>query len=433
MKQVVLLAWLLLLFTACQKHEEEIAPADRPDARLQEVLTAYKAQLTGAEHGWKAMLYPKTGEVYSFLLKFTPDDRVIMTGDINAATTIPAESSYRLKAMQLPSLLFDTFSHLHVLADPSNPRQEEAPGQGRYVDFEFNFESATAETIVLNGQYHGSKLVLTKASQAQAASYASNIGPYVGAFERLNSFVSYFKHLSIGTKTYDIQVNTHYRTLLITYFTGETAQVFSTGFYFTDEGMVLLEPFTHQGLTISMLRAPQFNTAGSQLHFTVDNVAATIRQADRPVKVDVQGARDFFNASTGDDYWLSPFGFTIRGVEDSLKLSQFADYRFVAFWPRFGTSNNMVYDLFGIVKQNAEGGFYLAHGPAAVSQVSSDGRIIYNYLGTFGNIPAQELPAVTASRQLWTDPQGFYVVRTGNNSVDLVSAKDGQAWLSLFR
>src|SRR5215207_9231301 len=131
MKKLLHLAWLLLLFTACQQDDTDIAPEEKPDARLNKVLSDYKTLLSGAEYGWKATLQTQPGEVYSFLLKFTPNDRVTMTSDINASTTTPLESSYRLKAMQQPSLLFDTYSHLHVLADPDPDRNGGEVGQGR--------------------------------------------------------------------------------------------------------------------------------------------------------------------------------------------------------------------------------------------------------------------------------------------------------------
>ena len=433
MKKILLLGWLVLLFSACQKHEDEVAPEDLPDARLEKALTGYKTQLTEAQYGWKAMLYPKGGQVYSFLMKFSPTDRVTMAGDIDPSTGIPLESSYRLKAMQQPSLLFDTYSHLHILADPDPEKSNGDVGEGKYSDFEFYFESATAETITLKGQRHGSRLVLTKATQAQADSYNTNIGAYVGAIAHLNSFATYFKRLTIGTKMYDIQVNNADRTIMFMYFTGETASTFTSGFYYSDEGLVLLRPFTHEGQSISLLKGLQFTPGSSQINLSINNVAATVREAARPVKVDVQGARGFYNSATGEDYWVGETGFTVNGVPDALKLNNLPGFYFLALWPKFGVSDNVIYDLMSFVKVNAEGtALEIAYGPAATSRLTADGRIVYTYLGILGTVPSAEEPAVTAVQQMWTDPEGFFVVAYGDN-IDLVSAKDGKTWLSTFR
>ena len=85
------------------------------------------------------------------------------------------------------------------------------------------------------------------------------------------------------------------------------------------------------------------------------------------------------------------------------------------------------------VKVNAEGtALEIAYGPAATSRLTADGRIVYTYLGILGTVPSPEEPAVTAVQQMWTDPEGFFVVAYGDN-IDLVSAKDGKTWLSTFR
>lgn len=432
MKKLLLLAGLLLWFTACQQHEDELAPAELPDARLQKVLADYKTLLTGSEHGWKAVLVTGSGLEFHFLFTFTPEDRVIMAGDINESTATPQESSYRLKAMQQPALLFDTYSHLHILADPDPNKSGGQVGQGQSSDFEFRFDSASPETITLTGQYHGSKLVLTKATAAEKANYISNIIAQVSLWEQLNTFTTYFKRLVVNGKAYDIQVDKASRTLIFHYFEGETANIFSTKFSFSEQAIVLANPFTHAGLAISELKGVQFDAGNRRLQLTVNNQAAVIQEAQQPVKVDVQGARNFFNAGTGKNYWIAEAGFTVNGVPDAIKLRQIPGFYFLVLWPRYNTSNNVLYDLLGFVKINAEGtGLQLVYGPAAASRVSADGRLIYNYLGLLGEVPAGEEPAVTATRQIWTDPQGFYVVRTGAQSADLVSAKDGRAWLSV--
>jgi Domain of unknown function (DUF4302) len=434
MKKIILLAWLLLLFTACQKNEDQVAPADQPDARLNKVLTDYKALLTGAEHGWKAVLVPGTNVEYHFLLKFTPNDRVVMTSDINASTAAPLESSFRLKAMQQPALLFDTYSYLHILADPDPAKSNGEGTDGQFSDFEFTFDSATPETITLRGQYHGSKLVLTKATAADA-NYINNFVSQVAAWEKLNTFTTYFKRLTIGAKAYDIQVNHAARTLAFSYFVGETLNIFTTRFSYTEQGLVLAQPFTHEGLSISTLQGLQFIPDSRHLTLTINNEAATIQEAAQPVKVDVQGARNFFNSATGNNYWVSETGFTVEGVPDAFKIRSLPNFIFLALWPLFGNPDNETADLLAFVKPNAAGdALVIAYGPFAASQVTAEGRIVYKDENQVrGQVPPGEEAAVTATKQLWTQPEGFYVVWTGNTTLDLVSARDGKAWLSLTR
>ncbi|MGV3503778.1 MAG: DUF4302 domain-containing protein [Adhaeribacter sp.] len=431
-KLLLLSCLLLLLLPACQNHEDPVAPADRPDARLAKVLAEYKTLLTGAPYGWKAELRTNAGELYNFLFTFRPEDRVTMASDINGATATPLESTYRLKAMQHPALLFDTYSHLHILADPDPAKNGGVAGEGRFSDFEFDFSSVTDQTITLKGQRFGSQLVLTKATQAEAATFITDLVAQAQALANLSTFTTYFKRFSVGTQAFDVQVDMAGRTLVFTYFIGEEARTFSTTFYFSGQGLVLTQPFTQGGLNISLLRNLVFNATTRQLEFSVNEVPATIRESARPVKVDVLGARNFQNAGTGNNYWVGASGITVNGVPDALKFSQLPDFQFLALWPKFGTSNGVVYDLLGFVKVNAAGGLELAYGPAAVPRVSIDGRLIYTYLGMLGTLPAAEEPVITQARQIWTEPQGFFVV-TYDTTIDLVSAKDGKTWISLFR
>src|SRR5690606_32590890 len=102
---------LLFGLSSCQNDDEALPIGERPDERLNSTLANYKSQLVNAPYGWKGVLYPGAGGGYSFYFVFLQDDRVIMYSDIDANTAaVPLESTYRLKAMQRPSLLFDTYS-----------------------------------------------------------------------------------------------------------------------------------------------------------------------------------------------------------------------------------------------------------------------------------------------------------------------------------
>jgi hypothetical protein len=357
-----------------------------------------------------------------------------MRSDINAGSAATAlESTYRLKAMQQPALLFDTYNYMHILADPDSRQSNGDVGAGKYSDFEFSFESVTPETITLKGNLQGSRLVLTKATQDEADNYISRIAERVKAFESINNFTTYFKRLVIGNQPFDISVDTNLRQITLTYFEGGTSKFFFTEFYYTESGVEFLTPFSFGSLNITGLNTMQYNAINQSIEFTVNNVAGTIREATRPATVDEQAARTFFNA-TGNDYWIAETGFTVNGVRDAYKISSIEDFYFIAFWPkRKDTSSGQTYDLFGVV--TLEPGAdepTLSFGPAAVSRLTNDGRIVYSLLGMLGEQPAETEPIITPTIELWTDTQGFYVVPT-QYGVDLVSARDGKSWINLYR
>src|SRR5688572_18106495 len=108
----ILIVFLVLAaaLTSCTKEEDPVFEKS-PDERLQEKLTAYQVQLSGAQNGWNGLLVTDSGRgsTHSFYFKFNDQNRVTMLSDFDpvSATTFK-ESSYRIKALLQPSLLFDT-------------------------------------------------------------------------------------------------------------------------------------------------------------------------------------------------------------------------------------------------------------------------------------------------------------------------------------
>jgi hypothetical protein len=79
-----------------------------------------------------------------------------MLSDFNETTaTVLKESSYRLKALQQPTLIFDTYSYLHLLSDPDPNVAGGIAGKGYNSDFEFAYDPtiAQADTIILTGRF----------------------------------------------------------------------------------------------------------------------------------------------------------------------------------------------------------------------------------------------------------------------------------------
>lgn len=418
---------MIFILSACEKEED--TPAERPDERLNEVLSNYKSQLVGSVYGWKAILYPDGGAGYSFLFQFTDNDRVQMYSDINAGTaTESKESTYRLQALQRPSLLFDTYSYLHILADPDASKSGGDWGEGQYSDFEFAFESASADTITLSGQYNGSRLVLIRATQEEAQNYIRNIAETAETFENITQLTTYFKRLTAGNQVFDISMDVSARRITFSYYEGDVARSFTSSYYYTENGLVLLEPFVNNQLSIRSLSALRYHATDRRFTLKVNNdIDASIREATSPIKTDLQAVQRFYNAP--GEYWVSLYGFTIDGIPDALQLSTIPDFDFLVYWPRFNRENGTEYDLMGFVIGNA-----IQYGPAAVPSFTNDGRIVYNFFGILGadNIPEAQQPIVTAVQEQWADPQGYYVVQTGSSSYDLVSAKDARSWISFL-
>ena len=161
MKKYILLYVLFaaVLLPACTK-KTDLLFSEPVDVRLEKALQAYHSALMQAP-GWKLFVYPKGLQSQgievgglTYYVSFADSNRVKMVSDfvIDMAST-PKESGYRIKASQRPSLIFDTYSYIHVAADPDpnvsfSPTQ--AGGYGWGTDFEFSFTKAEQRDPLLN-------------------------------------------------------------------------------------------------------------------------------------------------------------------------------------------------------------------------------------------------------------------------------------------
>lgn|GEM_PF-2178160 len=163
----------LLLFSSCKKDYDKSVFEQLPQERSAEMLKDYKTILTSAPYGWQAYIYPGSGGLAStFLFKFDSTNRVITNCDLGPSTiTTPMESSYSLRALQMTTLVFDTYSYLHLLADPNDKVMGGTRGQGFYSDYEFYFMgvSANKDTLYMEGAQKGMPLTLVKVTDDNRA------------------------------------------------------------------------------------------------------------------------------------------------------------------------------------------------------------------------------------------------------------------------
>ncbi len=142
MKNLLIILFLLIAAISSCKKEDKSVFDKSPDERLNEKLAEYQGQLSSAQNGWKGLLRTDSGRgsTHSFYFKFNNTNRVVMLSDFDSLSAVTLkESSYRLKALQQPSLIFDTYSYLHVLSDPDPRVNGGVTGAGLLSDFEFYF------------------------------------------------------------------------------------------------------------------------------------------------------------------------------------------------------------------------------------------------------------------------------------------------------
>lgn len=413
------------LFSACKKDDSDLF-GKSPDERLNESLAAYQNQLAGATNGWKGFIYPRSGGVYSFYFKFNEANRVNMLSSFDSASAVTLkESSYRLKALQQPSLLFDTYSYLHVLADPDPNENGGIVGAGLRSDFEFYFDAGSADTINLVGRLNGSRATLIKATPEEAAGFIN--GQLATGF-LLNKLQTYFKRVTIGSERFDFNINPSTRTISMVDATGNLLDTtITTGYYMTFGGIGFIKPLVAGSQNISGISNLTYNQLSQTISCTVNNTAATISNVIVPLKADLNAPRRWWNAVVPDSsYWVSIEGFHVDGIEDAFHIRNLPDFSILVYYPNFVNLPVGIGDALLFVRQND---FY---GPIMSSPPTfTGGRAIFNASGYEYPSPAgTPTDPIIQTRTKITIPDGYYFVQTSQSSYDMVSAVDGRSWMS---
>jgi hypothetical protein len=158
----ILVLGLSIFFIGCQKSEVVPLFDKSANVRVAESIKDYKTKLSGAAYGWRGLYYPNGAKDggYTFYLKFDANGALSMYSDLSLGFSDQAfETSYQVKVLQQPTLIFDTYSYLHELVNP-----DYNGGDGALADLELTFKSATADKIELKGNKNNTEMVLIKIS-----------------------------------------------------------------------------------------------------------------------------------------------------------------------------------------------------------------------------------------------------------------------------
>lgn len=429
-KYLLYLILIISVFTACKKEDDPVF-SQSPDERITAELNKYKQELVNAPYGWKGLIFPKgvAGSVFSFYFRFTDANRVSMFSDFDPTTSVTLkESSYRLKALQQPCLLFDTYSYVHLLSDPDGGVNGGAYGAGLSSDFEFSLDSIAGDTIKLTGRFHKCNAYLVRATQQEQQDYMS---PQRNRdFDHIMDFITYWKRLTAGGKQYDLIVNQAGHVITFIWLDENGArQEFVTGFYYTPQGIAFAPALTNGGQTISGIDNLSWDASGQVIKGTMNGENVTINGFPRPLAPELEAPRRWWQQGKSFQYWVAPYGFHSNGVDDAFGITNLPNYYFMGFWPEFQGNN---YDLLGFVTVE-DNEPVLSYGPVfRAPTFTTDGRMTFSYLGYIGEFPADATP-VTRTRLQLTDASGYYLVQRGPVLWDMVSAKDGKTWITWFK
>jgi hypothetical protein len=416
-KHLLYLMFIVLAFVSCKKTNDPIFEA--PDVRLKETTNNYQSQLSTAQFGWRGYLLTATNRVETFLFNFNDKNRVVMSATYKTAEV---ESSYIIKALQKPTLIFDTYSTLHLLADPTNSVAGGSNNNGFGSDFEFEIISSTPDTIRLQGIYNDSKLILIRSmEQADNTTAFAPTAATTAINTELSKFKTYFKRVLVGDTECEILINTATKNLSLTFSEGGEFKNLSSLYFISNKSIVLYNPIKVGNNSFSSLNNISYDAATGFIN-TTTNIAGKpiqLKEAISPINYNKEAPKLFM--LTTAKQWRSANAFTFEGQADVFKVKSITNFNRLIHVIRSSGDN----DLIGFVFGNT-----INFGIRVSPIINGDGIIKYTFVALDGVISATADPIVKSVSSAITSPEGYYVIQTGTNTFDLVSVKDARTWIN---
>lgn len=249
----------LLVMQACKK-DQELIDGLRPEERVAADLEKYRNELVNSSNGWIAYLGTTlVGGGYSFYMSFDKDNKVIMRADYNSDIALESvQSTYRVKQIMAPSIIFDTYNLLHLLQDPDPSFFDGDYAVGYGSDFEFEIREQVGDTIKLVGKKRNTPLILVKATADEKTFFTSD--QFSDAIDGITNFLSdhpftYILDPKDSNKKIQISMNPEVRSRSFSFISVNGNQIVknSGAFSFSKAGARLVSPLKEAGVTFTSL------------------------------------------------------------------------------------------------------------------------------------------------------------------------------------
>lgn len=437
-KNILFILLAITLVASCRKNDDDNAFDRSPDERLNETLTKYQAALTASTYGWNANLTTGDGGSYRFYFSFDDKNRVQMYSDFDSTTaTTIRESSYRLKALQQPSLIFDTYSYIHILSDPDGSVNGGNYGQGLKSDFEFAVDTVTADSIRLTGRFNNSKLSLHKAAQGDRNIWASNqVTNGVVKFRDFWKINLYFKRLTYGGVEYELQFDSTLKRVTVSWASGGQTQSVTRGFYYWANGIYFSDPIVNGSVIIPGFSITGFNAGTQVLSVTVNGANATIAGSTKtPLNPDIKNAavrwRD--KSVLSDNYWIAFDGWHKNGVDDAFGIKLLKTDTTKFYFLLYKGNSNGGDAFFTIYLDSVKNSIDVENGSWVLQSTFSTGIARFNEIELRDpDVPWPATGAAKQTRDQMFNNAGYYFVQTSPWSYDQVSVSDQTTWLTWY-
>ena len=232
----------LLLATACSPEVDDLFDKSSSQ-RMSEAINNTKDILTTPADGWVMHYYGSSMYGgYNVLCKFDKSDRVTVASEV-AGKDSTFTSHYKIEQSQGVILSFDEYNDIfHYFSAPHNPDGNGVDGKGMLGDLEFRVMKASADSIILKGKKHNSRVVMLPLKKS------TNWSNYIDAVQKRFASMKYnIYEVVIKGKSYRALRSHH----TISFTNPDSQDETRLNFVVTAKGIKLYNPVTIAGETFS--------------------------------------------------------------------------------------------------------------------------------------------------------------------------------------
>ena len=267
--------YLIIFSTLFSCNNSKVEPLfdQTANERASAIVEKYKTQLVDSQFGWKGAYYPNGAQDggYSFYLKFDKNGNLTMYSDVAGLESDKAfETTYQIKSLQKPTLIFDTYSYLHELVNP-----DYNGGTGAFADLELTIGEVTADKIKLKGNLNNTELTLTKLSSTEYASLTKgDLGKIFTNTVNYTTGSNFINLIFPNGVNSDIFIDLNTKIFTIIYLENNNISTKTSAFLTTTTGIQLKTPITLFGNTVSELywddttKSYYFESGGKKVNLT---------------------------------------------------------------------------------------------------------------------------------------------------------------------
>jgi len=255
---IAFVALALFGATSCTPMVEDVF--DKPSSeRIEEYYNEVDKILKSSEEGWRMEYYASTTYGgYSVFCKFEGSNVTFASEKVGSThpagvdengQLVRATSHYKMEQSMGAVISFDSYNPVfHYFSEPKNS-DFGTSGEGMSGDFEFRVRSACADSVILIGKKHQSKIRMYPIAKGTTWEDYYN---KVQNTEKTMTARTYYLFKDGVDK--EVTINTSYRRLVFNYINEEgVATAEGAPYIVTETGYKFYKPYTINGMTIEEL------------------------------------------------------------------------------------------------------------------------------------------------------------------------------------